>query len=1169
MANKPPPYNLTFYGDFSDLVHEAKRTSAELQGIFKRAAEKGFKNANLRKLATQVEANMKEEYKLRHQMELRLERQRSQAEGRFERDRLATLRKVEELEQKIRDERDEDKKEEHKADLKRARIRQAIFNENASDFNKETKLVTKNLQKVVKELVSSEKAAKRSAGYYNRTAERIGKITKLFDSDMEAGADHFVDKLSEGLDGVLSKLNGSIDLGSLVKGGAGAASGGLRAMGDALGNLGKVGPALATTMTVLAGVVGVFGVLAGAMLDMDRKVKEFNKTAINTHGALVLNRLGAGNLNQGLRILNHTVTDLTGNMGVSQEEATTLFDTLDKGGFTLDRLTSRTTNADLAQANLSRSLVSLATTARMSGVGLTEYAQNVTDYVNDLGMSLDGVNDSFANIADMAAKAAFGTRRFYSMVVQATSGQSSLNVRLDQTAGLLMRMTKILGAKKATEMVTSASSDLAGMGGQDRTKLALLSGSRGSRIAGREAQSQASNFAVSARGNQGALSDALRQAGVKSSVGDAIRAAGTAGAGNDAAATDRTSSTMVAALRDMSNQQQSALIAALQANPATVDMGRQMSQLIDLTKASSGLGGMVNGMQAIGAGGSIAMKLSQLSSVGLGRLENINSAEGRMAAENVTGLSGPQYDMAREVSRVVAGQFDILKRSRPTDDIGRRKQIEQFGATTDSSGTLRAASVDSKGMIHYLEKIEQADDLMSGYMSRSDISLDSIKTEQAALMNSTFDATVSVADILENKILFYMRALYENFGVPLLGYVSDLLSKFGVGNGAVRDAAASAREEIGKKMQADAVNQSLNQRQLAKVSTALDSTTDIGERKRLQAEKASLEQKIAERATRTEGLRAANARINSGNTWDIREGRGRDELDQLLGRFGAGGGMYNSKVFSFSNQPAASTPMAPTATPTSAVAAPTVSVAPSNTDTNVVQTTAVTAAVNQASTVATEVAKTTAADSGKAADHRHQQAQQHITRLLSRETKLGDALARSKLPDAIAEAQVKQELMALGTAAGLTGEDASAAAAKFMDDGVLTDAMKSAMKSALTSHPELAAAAMHAGIGTMDLNTRTSRYRVPRAAEGGVTTEDPVEDFIYRGNGVNGAITPIASDDQFFGARPGGAIDQAVNGRGGGTVINNIYGDERRVYDIVKRVIREAGIGPSRAGSNA
>lgn len=1148
------------------MVREAKKASMDLQDIFKKAAEKGFKNANLRSIAAKVEDNIKEEFKLRRQMELRLERQRSQAEGKFERDRLATLKKVEELEKKIIDEKDDDKKEDLKAALKLAKLRRQVFNENASDFNDETKRITRNLQKVVKELVSSEKAAKRSAGYYNRTAERIGKITKLFDSDMEAGADHFVDKLSEGLDGVLSKLNGSIDLGSLVKGGAGAASGGLRAMGDALGNLGKVGPALATTMTVLAGVVGVFGVLAGAMFDMDRKVKEFNKTAINTHGALVLNRLGAGNLNQGLRILNHTVTDLTGNMGVSQEEATTLFDTLDKGGFTLDRLTSRTSNADLAQANLSRSLVSLATTARMSGVGLTEYAQNVTDYVNDLGMSLDGVNDSFANIADMAAKAAFGTRRFYSMVVQATSGQSSLNVRLDQTAGLLMRMTKILGAKKATEMVTSASSDLAGMGGQDRTKLALLSGSRGSRIAGREAQSQASNFAVSARGNQGALSDALRQAGVKSSVGDAIRAAGTAGAGNDAGATERTSSTMVAALRDMSNQQQSALIAALQANPATVDMGRQMSQLIDLTKASSGLGGMVNGMQAIGAGGSIAMKLSQLSSVGLGRLENINSAEGRMAAENVTGLSGPQYDMAREVSRVVAGQFDILKRSRPSDDIERRKQIEQFGATTDSTGTLRAASVDSKGMIHYLEKIEQADDLMSGYMSRSDISLDSIKTEQAALMSSTFDATVSVADILENKILFYMRALYENFGVPLLGYVSDLLDKFGIGDGAARGAASFAREEIGRKMQADAVNQSLNQRALAKVNTSLDSTTDIGERKRLQAEKAALEQKIAERATRTEGLRAANARINSGNTWDTRAGKGREDLDKLLGRFGASSAYASTNVsLAHLDQPGAATAMAPTATPTGAVAAPAVTVAPSNTDTNVAQTTAVTTAVNQASTVATEAAKTTAADSGKAADQRHQQAQQHVTRLLTRETKLGDALARSKLPDAIAEAQVKQELMALGTAAGLTGEDASAAAAKFMDDGVLTDAMK----SALTSHPELAAAAMHAGIGTMDLNTRTSRYRMPRAAEGGITTEDPVEDFIYRGNGVNGAITPIASDDQFFGARPGGAIDQAVNGRGGGTVINNIYGDERRVYDIVKRVIREAGISPSRAGSNA
>lgn len=1161
MANKPPPYSLTFQGDFSEIVREAKKASMDLQDIFKKAAEKGFKNANLRSIATKVEANIREEYKLRKQMELRIERQRSQAEGRFERDRLDTLKKVESLEQKILDEKDEAKKEDLKAALKLAKLRRAIFNENAADFNEETKKVTRNLQKVVKELVSSEKAAKRSAGYYDRTAERIGRITKLFSDDMDAGADHFIDKLSAGLDGLAGKLTSSVDLGSLVKGGSGAASSGLRAIGDALGNLGKVGPVLATTMTTLAGVVGVFGVLAGVMFDMDRKVKEFNKSAIDTHGALALNRLGAGNLTQGLRILNHTVTDLTGNMGVSQETANTLFDVLDKGGFTLDRLAGRTSNADLAQANLSRGLVSLATTAKMSGVSLTEYAQNVTDYVNDLGMSLDGVNDSFANIADMAAKASFGTRRFYSMVVQATSGQSSLNVRLDQTAGLLLRMTKILGAKKATEMITSASTDLANMGGQERTKMALLSGGRGTRIAGREAQSQATNFAVSARKSQGALSDALRQAGVGANVGEAIRAAGVAGAGDDANETARTSATMVAALREMSNQQQSALIAALQANPATVEMGRQMSQLIDLTKASSGLGGMVNGMQAIGAGGSIAMRLSQLSSVGLGRLEDINSAEGRMAAENVTGLSGAQYDMMREVSRVVSGQFAILQKNRPLTDIERRKQIEQYGATTDSSGVMRAASLGSDGSIHYLERIEQANDLISGYMSRSDLSLGAIKTEQSALMNSTFEATVSVADILENKILFYMRALYENFGVPLLGYVSDLLDKMGIGNGGARNAAAFARGEITRKMQEDAVNQSINQRSLSRLNATLDSTADPNERKRMLAEKKVLEQKIAERATRTEGLRAAQARINSGNTWDLRAGRGRDELDQLLGRFGVADPNLNVSLAHL-NQPGAAAPAIPSpalATPaTPGLSAPAVTVAPSSTDTNAAQTQAVTQAVNQASTVATDVATSNAAEARKNAEQRHQQSQQHLTRLLTRETKLGDALARSKLPDAIVEAQVRQELMALGTASGLSAEDSAAAAAKFIDEGVLSDTLKSALKSALTSHPELSAAAMHAGIGSLDLNTRASRYRVPRATDG-VTTEDPVEDFIYRGNGVRGSITPIANDDQFFGARPGGAIDQAVNGRGG-TVINNIYGDERRTYDIVKRVLREAGI---------
>jgi hypothetical protein len=83
-------------------------------------------------------------------------------------------------------------------------------------------------------------------------------------------------------------------------------------------------------------------------------------------------------------------------------------------------------------------------------------------------------------------------------------------------------------------------------------------------------------------------------------------------------------------------------------------------------------------------------------------------------------------------------------------------------------------------------------------------------------------------------------------------------------------------------------------------------------------------------------------------------------------------------------------------------------------------------------------------------------------------------------------------------------------------------------------------------------NTAAQKY----AATGGIH----LNDFIYRGDGTRGTINPISKRDEFFGAKPGGAIDKAINGGGGGVVNIYISGDEAKVYNVVKRVIQESGL---------
>jgi hypothetical protein len=73
-----------------------------------------------------------------------------------------------------------------------------------------------------------------------------------------------------------------------------------------------------------------------------------------------------------------------------------------------------------------------------------------------------------------------------------------------------------------------------------------------------------------------------------------------------------------------------------------------------------------------------------------------------------------------------------------------------------------------------------------------------------------------------------------------------------------------------------------------------------------------------------------------------------------------------------------------------------------------------------------------------------------------------------------------------------------------------------------------------------------------------------VDDFIYQGDASGGRVTPINSQDEFVGMKPGGPVAQAMGG-GKSVTVNINGGDEARVYSVVKRVLTETGYGDRRS----
>lgn len=1189
MATKP--YSVSFEANFTTMIRDAQKASSSLSNIFKDATEKGFKNTDLKGIFAKVEKHAKDEYKLRQQLELRLERQRAEAEGRLDRAREQAFARILKKQKEMDEATDDEIKERLEAEYEIEKIRASIYAE-GEEFNEETKKVSEALCEVVRELKGAEKAAKKSSYYFDRSAEGIGKISKFFRGDLEKGAESFVDTITSGLDGLMSKLTSSIDMGSLTKGLSGGASKGLASMADSLA---KVAPALAVAAAGAAALVGVVGILVAAFFDADKRVKEFNKSAINTFGSLELASTGSRDLSVNLMALNRATHDLVANLGVTHEEAMGLLDTLSKGGMSLKRFSGGTADAAKQQQGFRDIIVKVGTTARAMGVSISDYSSTLTDYVNDLGQSLDTVNTSFAQIAKMASDSSFGTRRFYSMVVQASSGQASLNTKLEDTADLLMKMTKILGQKKALEMMGAHTNNLAGMSTQDRTKMLIQAGGRQHGVIAAGARSQARSFSQNAISHQKetghGIAEALTQARLPTEIADAITRAGSATGREDI---ESSNNALIAAIQGMSRTQQNDTINALINNPATEAQGRGMQDLVRLVRGMNGsLGDQSEALTALGPRGSLMMAISSVRGV-IGHAfdsSSQNDVAQLMATENIANMTSQQRQAMTALLDNSVSNFHELQRAQGANAgagglQAQADMVTRIGAAIDESGHMVRASIVN-GQVVAGEEIRSSTDLL---MANDTNNTGEAISEQQSLMQSTFAETVGIGDILENKIYQTLMTI-ASWGGPLMKALAKYMG--------VDTTATDTMQVFSQKMRANSDAMSGLQKNLATVRQKRQVATTGSERTALDSQIANLSGQLGNLQGQNQRLGDARERLSTGNTFDIRAGwRAQTDLgttDENGMDVGAQSQVYATNAEAMQHRAAggrvtevlgtpmqalaralglggASTPataVAPTAptnaNPTPSNSAP-VTVAPSTVDTNAPQTEVVAGAINATGAMALQNANATTTENRRLADQRHRQGQQHLTRVLTRETKLGDALARSRLPDAIVEAQLKQEMMAMGTAAGLDPQHAAAAAAKFLEDGSLTDDLR----TALQAHPELSAAQMHAGIGQPGLADRNARFRMAQATNN-AETDEPVEDFIYRGNGVRGNITPINTADQFYGAKPGGAIDRATSGRGGGGTYNvHIYGgDERRVFDLVKRVLQQANITPSRVTGNA
>jgi hypothetical protein len=316
----------------------------------------------------------------------------------------------------------------------------------------------------------------------------------------------------QGVHGIYQKAT-SKDFGSLaelIKGGGGgvgkigtimqaqSSTGGLgKIMGSMGGMLTKLGPVI----TAVGGLAVGFAALAKIIIDADAQFKELNRTILEGGTAALDLHSKAVDLATSLDDIQSVATNLDFNRlwGTTSKDLIPILNSLSDAGVSFDEMVAGSTSAAERSDRLKESLSSVLTYSKLLGMSTSEISSAMGSYMEELGMTLSAVTDKFSALSEVAKESGFGTKRFFSMLLQATSGMTMYNVRLEEAANLMTSLGRVMNPKQAEAFVSSLTKGFGGMGTAERVKKSLLLGAgsgkgEGLRIGNMEANRQASEF---------------------------------------------------------------------------------------------------------------------------------------------------------------------------------------------------------------------------------------------------------------------------------------------------------------------------------------------------------------------------------------------------------------------------------------------------------------------------------------------------------------------------------------------------------------------------------------------------------------------------------------------------------------------------------------------------
>ena len=551
--------------------------------------------------------------------------------------------------------------------------------------------------------------------------------------------------------GLLSKLGaGAMESGRLSKQSAQAA-GGSGGMGKAMELLGSVVGKLGTAVSVIGGLAGGVAALFKTLIDADSQAKEFNREIIKASGAMDVMGKSGSNLSDRLHEIRASASAATSALqvgikgalqfGVTTKEYLETLNKFGEVGVTLDTMSSDLTKTSQGFDGYTKYVSRAATFSRMFGEDLGTMAGHMGEYMKDLGMNLDEVSQGFAVIADEAQKSGFGTKRFFNMVLQATSGVSMYNVRLAGTAKLLTQLGRILGAKMGGDFLKDLTSKITGESYQDRTKRILTTGTDLSKkVITADAERQAAIMKKSLAGVK------LDETGMTKGAAEAAKAIAT-----------QSDAELVKTLSKVSNEDRRSLTENL--SKSDEGAARRLEGLFKLSKAANGnMKDMVEGIGYLGAGSKLVMELEKMRQVTGKSLSDMTLVE-KMAYQSQTGLSTEQIDQLQRVQDAALGQLTNAKelaKAVKNKDITleeANEKLKDSNLKLNSDGEIRSRSSD--------KVIKDGNDAMINWEESNAKEEKDILTKQEQFSKEVAENTYDLTNILSDSILDVMNRIAD------------------------------------------------------------------------------------------------------------------------------------------------------------------------------------------------------------------------------------------------------------------------------------------------------------------------------------------------------------------------------------------------------------------------